>query len=244
MPRRGIFDLYKMIDDICNFEQPYFATPQYLSDTAAGIAAELHVPQLCVVGGAVRDCVLAQATGRVARPKDLDVILPTPPALDKNPNIIAARKNSLGGYKIKTKNFGAVDVFQQYTETPEYIIMDFFDFNCNSLFYRMRDNAIITSVFFHEFLESKTIRPQRVLYTQNAVIGQYGVPQTVVRALKFQIKFAENFDIKTKLSSDILYMIYNMTQTDERAMVEYMSTHVSDARVQKMILKNYQNIRK
>lgn len=233
-----------MSDDISKFERPYFATPQYLSDVALGVAHMLCVPTICIVGGAVRDCVLGQITGHEIRPKDLDVILPMRPELDKNPNIVSFRKNSLGGLKIKTENFGTIDVFQQYTQNPEYIITDFFDFNCNSLFHRMSDNAIITSVFFHEFLESKTIRPQRVLYTQNAVVGQYGIPQTVMRALKFQIKFAENFDIKTKLSPDILYMIYNMTKTDEKAMMEYMSTHVSDARVQKMILKNYQNIRK
>ena len=82
-----------------------------------------------------------------------------------------------------------------------------------------------------------------MLYTPNAVVAQYQTPQTVMRALKFQIKFAEYFDIKTKLSSDILYMIYNMTTADEAAMKKYMESHVADSRMQKQIWQNYQKIR-
>lgn len=232
-----------MSDDISNFERPYFATPPYLSDVASGLAQLLRVQNLCIVGGAVRDCVLGQMTGREISPKDLDVILPVQPHLGQNPDVLGWRTNSLGGIKVNTTRFGVIDVFQQYTETPEYIIVDFFDFNCNSLFYRTRDDAIITSAFFHEFLESKTIRPQRVLYTRNTVVAQYQTPQTVMRALKFQIKFAEYFDIKTKLSSDILYMAYNMTTADEAAMKKYMESHVADSRMQKQIWQNYQKIR-
>lgn len=233
-----------MFDDISDLEVAIIPTPTKFKELVKGAADELRVSRMIVVGGAVRDCVFGYMTKRATTPKDLDIILPAPLTdIEKNPNIVGYRKNSLGGMKIETKNFGTIDVFQHYTENPEVIIANYFDFNCNSLFYRMRDNTIVASVFFYEFLQSRTIRQQRVFYGDGGITGLYGNPQTVMRALKFQIKFAEYFDIKTKLSSDILYMIYNMTTADEAAMKKYMESHVTDSRMQKQIWQNYQKIR-
>jgi len=218
--------------------------PVEFTDTVLRVASALNVRNMCVVGGAVRDCVLGALSGNSTQPKDLDVILPEPLLQPhKNPNILGMRKNSLGGVKVFVKNFGTVDVFQQYTNEPEGIIANYFDFNCNSLYYRMHDNKIIESLFFDEFMESKTISPQHIIYDKTGGTVLYGKPQTVMRALKFQIQFNEKFNLKTNLSSDILYMIYNMNADDEKSMKKYMSSHVMDKKLQAQILQSYQRIR-
>ena len=234
-----------MSDKLSDFELPLIQTPRTFKKLVRGVADSLFVKDMSVVGGAVRDCVLGQISGRNYKPKDLDVILGAPLSeIEKNPNIIAARKNSLGGMKLMLKDFGIVDIFQQYTFFPENIIADYFDFNCNSLFYRMRDNKIIASAFFQEFLESRTIRQQRVWFSENDVVGQYGAPQTIVRALKFQIKFMNEYNIKTNLGYDILYLIHNMKDQGEIDMQNYLLSHVTDIDMQKLIWQKYQNIRR
>lgn len=217
--------------------------PVEFTNTVLRVAGVLQVPSLCVVGGAVRDCVLGNLVRHETISKDFDVILPMRPKLNNNPNIISWRTNSFGGLKIKTKNIGTIDVFQHYTDEPEHIIANYFDFNCNSLYYRMLDNKIIESIFFDEFLESKTIRPQHVIYDETGGTALYGKPQTVMRALKFQIQFNEKFNFKTNLSSDILYMIYNMNRDDEKSMKQYMISHIHDVCLQQKILQSYQKVR-
>ena len=225
-------------------EKSFIPVPIDFTNTVLHIASALKVRNLCVVGGAVRDCVLGKLSGTNTKPKDLDVILSAPLIHpEKNRNIIGMRENSLGGKKLYIKNFGTVDVFQQYTENPETIIANYFDFNCNSLYYRTCDNTIQPSAFFLEFLESQTIREQNMAYTDGGVNGMYGVPQTIMRALKFQIQFAEKYNFKTDLSDDLLYQIYHMKTADEKAMKKYMASHVVDKQLQQKILENYQNIR-
>ncbi len=225
-------------------KESFVNVPVEFTNTVLRVASALNVRNMCVVGGAVRDCVLGVLSGNSIQPKDLDVILPEPLSQPhKNPNILGMRKNSLGGVKVFVKNFGTVDVFQQYTNEPEGIIANYFDFNCNSLYYRMHDNTIQPSAFFLEFLESRTIREQNMAYTNGGINGMYGLPQTVMRALKFQIQFNEKFNLKTNLSSDILYMIYNMNADDEKSMKKYMSSHVMDKKLQARILQSYQRIR-
>ena len=225
-------------------KESFIAVPVDFTNAILSVASALRVRDMCVVGGAVRDCVLGKMSGHNTKPKDIDVILPVPLVQpEKNPNIIGMRKNSLGGVKLYVKNFGTVDVFQQYTDEPEYIIANYFDFNCNSLYYRTSDNTIKESVFFDEFLESHTIREQNVIYTNCGVNGMYGVPQTIMRALKFQIQFAEKYNFETELSDDLLYQIYHMKKSDEIAMKKYMMSHVVNKSLQKKILENYQNIR-
>ncbi|MBO7643100.1 MAG: hypothetical protein J6S74_03150 [Alphaproteobacteria bacterium] len=225
-------------------KESFINVPVEFTNTVLRVASALNVRDICVVGGAVRDCVLGAMSGNKTTPKDLDVILPEPlKRVDKNPNIIGMRKNSLGGAKVFVKNFGTVDVFQHYTDEPEHIIANYFDFNCNSLYYRMHDNTIQPSAFFLEFLESQTIREQNMAYTNGGINGMYGLPQTVMRALKFQIQFNEKFNFKTNLSSDILYMIYNMNRDDEKSMKRYMASHVMDKKLQNKILESYQKVR-
>lgn len=226
-------------------EKSFIPVPIDFTNAVLGVASALKARDVCVVGGAVRDCVLGKLTGKNTTPKDLDVILPSPVIHpEKNPNIIGMRKNSLGGTKLYVKNFGTVDVFQHYTSDPEDIICDYFDFNCNSLYYRMHDNTIRVSLFFDEFLNSHVIRQQNMVYTADGINGKYGVPQTVMRVLKFQIQFSEKYNFETELSSDILYQIYHMTNIDELAMKKYMISHVADKNLQKLIWQNYQKIRK
>ena len=225
-------------------KESFINVPVEFTNTVLRVASALNVRDICVVGGAVRDCVLGAMSGNKTTPKDLDVILPEPlKQVDKNPNILGFRKNSLGGVKVFVKNFGTVDVFQQYTNEPEGIIANYFDFNCNSLYYRMHDNKIIESVFFDEFMESKTISPQHIIYDKTGGTVLYGKPQTVMRAIKFQIQFNEKFNLKTNLSSDILYMIYNMNADDEKSMKQYMYSHIRDIYLQQKILQSYQKIR-
>ena len=225
-------------------KESFINVPVEFTNTVLRVASALNVRDMCVVGGAVRDCVLGAMSGNKTAPKDLDVILPEPLRnIDKNPNILGMRKNSLGGVKVFVKNFGTIDVFQHYTNEPEGIIANYFDFNCNSLYYRMHDNKIIESIFFDEFLESKTISPQHVIYDETGGTALYGKPQTVMRALKFQIQFNEKFNLKTNLSSDILYMIYNMNRDDEKSMKQYMASHVMDKKLQNKILESYQKVR-
>ena len=226
-------------------EKSFINVPIEFTNAVLGVASALNVRDMCVVGGAVRDCVLGKMSGKNTKPKDIDIIFPTPIVQpQKNPNIIGMRKNSLGGVKIYVKNFGTVDVFQQYTENPEAIIANYFDFNCNSLYYRMHDNTIQPSVFFLEFLESRTIREQNMVYTNGGINGMYGLPQTVMRALKFQILFSEKYNLETELSDDLLYRIYNMKTSDEREMKKYMASHVANKQLQKKILENYLQIKK
>ncbi|MBR4475215.1 MAG: hypothetical protein IKP05_00855 [Alphaproteobacteria bacterium] len=218
--------------------------PVEFTNTVLRVASVLNVRDMCVVGGAVRDCVLGAVSGHTTRPKDLDVILPEPLSQPhKNPNVLGIKKNSLGGTKVYVKNFGTVDVFQQYTNEPESIIANYFDFNCNSLYYRMHDNTIQPSAFFLEFLESRTIREQNMAYTNGGINGMYGLPQTVMRALKFQILFSEKYNLEIDLSDDLLYQIYNMKTSDEREMKKYMASHVMDKKLQTKILASYQKIR-
>ena len=225
-------------------KESFINVPLEFTNTVLRVASALNVRDICVVGGAVRDCVLGAMSGNKTTPKDLDVILPEPlKRVDKNPNILGMRKNSLGGAKVFVKNFGTVDVFQHYTNEPEGIIANYFDFNCNSLYYRMHDNKIIESVFFDEFMESKTISPQHIIYDKTGGTVLYGKPQTVMRAIKFQIQFKEKFNFKTNLSSDILYMIYNMNRDDEKSMKQYMASHIHDIYLQQKILQSYQKIR-
>ena len=225
-------------------KESFINVPVEFTNTVLRVASALNVRDICVVGGAVRDCVLGAMSGNKTTPKDLDVILPEPlKRVDKNPNILGMRKNSLGGVKVFVKNFGTVDVFQHYTNEPEGIIANYFDFNCNSLYYRMHDNKIIESIFFDEFLESRTIREQNMAYTNGGINGMYGLPQTVMRALKFQILFSEKYNLEIDLSDDLLYQIYNMKTSDEREMKKYMASHMMDKKLQNKILESYQKVR-
>ena len=232
-----------MSENICKTQESFIPVPSSFTGVVCKVASALGVQDMCVVGGAVRDCVLGQLSGHDIKPKDFDIILPSPLAnIANNPNIIKIRQNSLGGIKCELNDFGIVDIFQHYTSNPEVIIARYFDFNCNSLFYRMKPNIISASIFFYEFLQSRTIQQQHALFSNDKVVGKYGVPETVMRAIKFQIQFMEKYNIKTKLGWDILYLIYNMTRQDELDMKKYMKSHVFDNDLKKKIWQKYQEI--
>ncbi len=197
------------------------------------ISELLRVNEICVVGGAVRDVLLGNLVGRNIAPKDFDLILPNPLQLKDNTNILWYQKNSLGGTKIMLRDFGIVDVFQQYTKSPQDIIANYFDFNCNSLFYK--NGRVQESVLFRHFLETSE------LYVYNPQF--YRVEHFVARALKFQILFKNNFGLNVKLSNNLLYQIYSMNDKQISDMQEYIKRKVQLPDLRHQIVASFLKIR-
>ncbi|MBR4624252.1 MAG: hypothetical protein IKO56_01790, partial [Alphaproteobacteria bacterium] len=140
------------------------------------VARELKVKQnddLYVVGGFVRDAVLAALTNKDYTSKDLDLILPNRPNFDENPNVIWKKENSLGGLKIGTRNFSEIDVFQKSATNPQLVAGQFFDFNFNSIYYSHRIKQIFPSAHFYGFTSNKIIDFLQAYYTENGIEQRY-----------------------------------------------------------------------
>ena len=206
---------HRMCEDSDVFEQAKRCAEKNLAPFSQSIANGLGVDSVCIVGGAVRDCVLAAITKKDFVVKDWDVICPVKPRFRNNKNILSVNKNSFGGNKIFLSGIGIVDVFQYYTNEPQTIIANMFDFNCNSLFFS--ENKIQESVMFLHFLETSEL----LVYNPH----KYNPVCFVARALKFQIIFKEQFGIDVKLNYRILHEIYSLTDTDKDQMLEYMRRH-------------------
>lgn len=210
-----------------------------------GVAHELKIKEnddLYVVGGFVRDNVLAALTGKKITFKDLDLIMPKRPVLENNPNILRKRKNSLGGTKICTKNFPEIDIFQPYTTTVDLIVGKYFDFNCNALYYSHYQKQILPSVYFYGFTSDRIIDFVNYIYGENGIEQRYGNASMVARALKFKVMFHENFGIETKLSSNILYLLYNMDKQTEQEMLNYIGNKVKSKEIQNKIISEYNRL--
>ena len=122
-----------------------------IAPVADGIVQELDIGKnddLFIVGGFVRDNVLAALVGKENVSKDIDLILPKRPDFDSNKNIISKKANSMGGLKIGTKNFPEIDIFQPSTTTTQMIVGEYFDFNCNALYYSHNQKRIFPSIYF------------------------------------------------------------------------------------------------
>lgn len=209
-------------------------------------AHELKVKEnddLYVVGGFVRDAVLAALTNKDYTSKDLDLILPNRPNFDNNTNVIWKKDNSLGGLKIDTRKFPEIDVFQKSATNPQLIVGQYFDFNCNSLYYSHRIKQIFPSVYFYGFTSNKTIDFLHACYTENGIEQRYPNSWMVSRALKFQIQFKEKFGIETKLSPNILYLLYEMDKKTEQEMLDYTKIKVKSELMQKQIISEYKRLK-
>ena len=175
--------------------------------------------------------------------KDIDVILSKKQDFGHNPNITFMRRNSLGGVKLRTRNFGIIDVFQYYVDNPRFIVSDIFDFNCNAIYYSHNEKCIIATPHFYNFILNKTLDLEKVIYVPNGIEYRYDVAALASRALKFQIEFRERYDLNLRLSENILYMIYNLDKTKEQQMIEYTKSHAGSIDLQNKILSEYQKLR-
>ena len=210
------------------------------------VMRELKVKEnddLYVVGGFVRDAVLAALTNKDYTSKDLDLILPNRPNFDENTNVLWKKENSLGGLKIGTKNFPEIDVFQKSATNPQLIVGQFFDFNFNSIYYSHRVKQIFASSYFYGFTSNKIIDFLQAYYTENGIEQRYPNSWVVSRALKFQIQFKHKFGIETKLSPNILYLLYEMDKKTEQEMFDYTKIKVKSESMQKQIFDTYKRLK-
>ncbi len=210
------------------------------------VAHELKIKEnddLYVVGGFVRDAVLAALTNKDYTSKDFDLILPNRPNFDENPNVIWKKENSLGGLKIGTRNFPEIDVFQKSATNPQLIVGQFFDFNCNSIYYSHRIKQLFPSAHFYGFTSNKIIDFLQVYYTENGIEQRYSNSWMVSRALKFQIQFKHKYGFETKLSPNILYLLYEMDKKTEQEMFDYTKIKVKSESMQKQIINEYKRLK-
>ena len=199
--------------------------------------------KLFFVGGSVRDSVLNALFSKQYDSKDIDIILSKKQDFTRNPNITFMRRNSLGGVKLQTKNFGIIDVFQYYVDDPRFIVSDIFDFNCNAVYYSHNEKCIRPTAHFYNFILNKTLDLEKVIYGSNGIEYNYRVSALASRALKFQIEFRERYNLNLRLSENVLYMIYNMDKTQEEQMIEYTKSKAGSIDLQNKILSEYQKLR-
>lgn len=217
-----------------------------IAPVADAVAKELNIGKtddLFIVGGFVRDNVLASLSGKKSVYKDIDLILPKRPVLENNPNILKQRKNSLGGTKICTKNFSEIDVFQQNTTTVDLIVGKYFDFNCNALYYSHNQKRIFPSIYFYGFAADKVINFENYIYTKYGIEQRYGHETMVARALKFKVMFRENFGIETTLSPAVLSFLCTMDKNTEQKMFEYIKAKVKNQVLQNKIISEYKRLK-
>lgn len=219
-----------------------------IAPVADVVAKELNIGKkddLFIVGGFVRDKLLAELTNKKSESKDLDLILPNRPSFENNTNILWKKENSLGGIKIGTKQFSEIDVFQPSVTDVMLMVGQYFDFNCNALYYSHLHRDVFISSYFYGFTSSREINLEHYIYTpigsKKGIEQRYSDASMVSRALKFQIMFRENFNLETKLSPTILYLLYEMEKTEE--MIEYTKAKVKSKELQEKIINEYKRLR-
>ena len=211
-----------------------------------GVVNELNLPKntdVFAVGGFVRDAVLSELTNTQFEPKDIDLILSKKPDLSQNQNVLWKQENSFGGIKLGLKNFPEVDIFNKEFDWPAAIVGQYFDFNVNSLFYHNGSQQILAAAPFYAFTSNKTIELESYLISGDKLKTLYQDPSLVSRALKFQVLFREKFGIESRLSSTILYLLYNMDKQTEQKMLKYTQQKVKDKNIRNQIIENYYRIK-
>ena len=219
---------------------------QKIAPVADSVAQELNIGKhddLFIVGGFVRDHVLAALTNKETDSKDLDLIIPNRPDFDNNQNVLWKKENSMGGIKLGTKSFSEIDVFQPSASQVKMIVDEFFDFNCNALYYSHRQKQIFPSFYFYCFTSNKTINFEHYIYTKDGIEQRYNYESMISRALKFNVMFREKFGIETKLSPEILYLLYNMDKDTEQKMFEYTKIKVKNQELQNKIINEYKKLK-
>ena len=210
-----------------------------------GVVNDLNLPKntdVFVAGGFVRDAVLCELTNTRFEPKDIDLILSRKPDFSQNQNVLWKQENSFGGIKLGLKNFPEVDIFDKYLDWPATMVSQYFDLNCNSIFYHKNAKEIFAGRFY-SFTSNKTIELMTYLITSDGVETLYKKSSIVSRALKFQILFREKFGIDAKLSPMILYLLYNMNKSTEQEMFKYTMQKIKDEKLQKQVIEQYYKIK-
>ena len=83
----------------------------------------------------------------------------------------------------------------------------------------------------------------------NYLISNYNIktlyqePSLVTRALKFQVLFREKFGIDARLSSMILYLLYNMDEQTKQEMLKYTQQKIKDENLRKQVIEQYYKIK-
>ncbi len=211
-----------------------------------GVVNDLNLPKntdVFAVGGFVRDAVLCELTNTRFEPKDIDLILLRKPDFSQNQNVVWKQENSFGGIKLGLKNFPEVDIFDKYLDSPATMVSQYFDLNCNSIFYHNKARQIFAGRFY-SFTSNKTIELMTYLITSDGVETLYKKSSIVSRALKFQILFREKFGIDAKLSPMILYLLYNMDKNTEQKMFEYTQQKIKDENLRKQVIEQYYSIKR
>lgn len=211
-----------------------------------GVVNDLNLPKdtdVFAVGGFVRDAVLCELTNTRFEPKDIDLILSKKPDFSQNQNILWKQENSFGGIKLGLKNFPEVDIFDKYLDSPATMVSQYFDLNCNSIFYHKNARQIFAGCFY-SFTSNKTIELMTYLITSDGIETLYKKLSIVSRALKFQILFREKFGIDAKLSPMILYLLYNMDKNTEQKMFEYTQQKIKDENLRKQVIEQYYSIKR
>ena len=211
-----------------------------------GIVNDLNLPKnidVFAVGGFVRDAVLGKLVGKEIESKDIDLILSQKPDLQNNPNVIYVKQNSFGGTKLGLKKFPEVDIFNKEIDWPDMIVGQSFDFNCNSIFYYNKTQQIFAAAPFYAFTSNKTIELVNYLISNYNIKTLYQEPSLVTRALKFQVLFREKFGIDARLSSMILYLLYNMDEQTKQEMLKYTQQKIKDENLRKQVIEQYYKIK-
>lgn len=210
------------------------------------VVNDLNLPKntdVFVVGGFVRDAVLGELTNRQVESKDVDLILSQKPDFSENQNVLWWQENSFGGIKLGLKNFPEVDIFDKHLDWPAITVGYYFDFNCNSIFYYNKTQQIFAAAPFYAFTSNKTIELVNYLISNYNIKTLYQEPSLVSRALKFQVLFREKFGIDARLSSMILYLLYNMDEQTKQEMLKYTQQKIKDENLRKQVIEQYYKIK-
>lgn len=227
-------------------EQAIRQANKKIAPVVSGVINDLNLPKntdVFVVGGFVRDAVLGELTNRQVESKDIDLILSQKPDFSENQNVLWKQENSFGGIKLGLKNFPEVDIFDKHLDWPAIIVGYYFDFNINSIFYHNKTQQILAAAPFYAFTSNKTIELESYLISGDKLKTLYQDPSLVSRALKFQVLFREKFGIESRLSSTILYLLYNMDDKTKQKMFEYTQQKIKDENLRNQIIEQYYKIK-
>lgn len=201
-----------------------------------GLSVNLGVHNICVVGGAVRDTVLGYLTGHNCDFKDIDIMVSAPLTnIDKYPGLLSVNKNTFGGTKLRTRDFGEIDIWH-YDDNTRHSVMRYFDFNCNSLYYDYVTRQLLVSNQFQNFVKSN------ILDFGNSWYGR--IESIIIRAIKFYILFNKNFGMNIHFSPRIIsHIVDSKKLSDEYFNFELMRLVKKDAELRHDILNMYNSLR-
>ena len=239
-----VFVLRWYLEDV---ESAICRAKKKIAPVVDGVVNDLDLPKntdVFVVGGFVRDAVLCELTNTRFEPKDIDLILSKKPDLSQNQNVLWKQENSFGGIKLGLKNFPEVDIFDKYLDSPATMVSQYFDFNCNSLFYHNKARQIFAAAPFYAFTSNKTIELENYRTVNNKIETLYKTPSLISRALKFQVLFREKYGIDARLSWTILHLLYDMNKQTEQKMFEYTQQKIKDENLRKQVIGQYYSIKR